>query len=157
MTQPAPQPVPQTAPATPVDRTMVPMILGILASVLMLLGAILFDWLSGFESKGTEASILIFWSPDTEGEASFFSSAGFVVLVIAAITLIAAAMRRWGWVMYGAILAVLAFVLVMVTFYRVEGDPGLGIGDAGLGLWMILAGGILGIVAAVMGRRPAVI
>jgi hypothetical protein len=151
MTQPAPQPA---APAA--DRTMVPMILGILASVLMLLGAMFFDWLSGFESKGTEASISIFWSTDTAGEASFFSSAGFVMLVIAAITLIAAALRRWGWVMYGAILAVLAFALVIVTFYRLEGDPGLGIGDAGLGLWMILAGGILAIVAGVMGRRPTV-
>ena len=147
MTQPA-----QTAPAT--DRGMVAMVLGILGAVLMVVGGLFFDWLSGIKSMGTDASISIFWSTDTAGEASFFSSAGFVVLIVAAITLIAAAMRRWGWVLYGGILAVLAFVLVIVTFYRLEGD--LGIGDAGLGLWMILLGGIVAIVAGMMGRRPAV-
>ena len=149
MTQPAPQ------TASVAERSMVPMMLGVLAGVLMILGAVFFDWLSAFESKGTEASISIFWSPDTTGNASFFLSAGFVVLVFAALTMIAAALRRWGWVLYGGIVAVLAFVLVIVTFYRLGGDPGVGIGDAGLGLWMILAGGILGIVAAVRGRRPA--
>jgi hypothetical protein len=135
---------------------MIPMVVGILAALLMALGAMVFDWLSGIASKGTDASISIFWSPDTAGDATFVSSAGFVVLVFAVLTLIAAAMRRWGLVLYGGIVAVLAFLLVIITFYRVEGDPGVGIGDAGLGLWMILAGGILAIVAAVMGRRPAV-
>jgi hypothetical protein len=132
------------------------MMLGILGGVLMVVGALFFDWLSAIESKGTDASISIFWSTNMDGEASFLASAGFVVLIVAAITLIAAAMRRWGWVLYGGILAVLAFVLVIITFYRLGGSPSLGIGDAGLGLWMILAGGILAIFAGAMGRRPTV-
>ncbi len=147
------EPAPQTAPAA--DTNTVPMMLGILAGVLMLLGAMFFDWLSGVPSKGTDSGVAIFWSTDVQGEPSFFASAGFVVLIIAAITLIAAAMRRSGWVLYGGILAVLAFVLVMVSFYRFEGAP-LGIGDAGSGLWMILAGGIIAIVAVMMGRRATV-
>jgi hypothetical protein len=128
------------------------MMIGVLASVLMVLGAMCFDWLDS-DSQGTEASISFFWSPDTAGGATFFKSAGLVVLIVAAMTLIATVRRRWGWVMYGAVLAVLAFVLVIVTFYRLGGDPPVEIGDAGPGLWLILAGGILGIVAAVMGRR----
>jgi hypothetical protein len=147
------QPAPQTAPAT--STTSVSMMLGIVAGALMVVGAMFFDWLSGVDSKGPDNGASIFWSTDPAAGPMFFASAGFVVLVMAAITLIAAAMRRWGWVMYGGILAVLGFVLVMISFYRVEG-ANLGIGDAGLGLWMILAGGILAIVAAVMGRRPAV-
>lgn len=155
MTEPA-QPTPQTAPAAApaADTGMISMTLGILAAVLMIVGAMFLDWLSAGASKGTEASVSIFWSPDAGGEPSFFTSAGFVVLIVAAITLIAAAMRRWGWVLYGGILAALAYVLVIVTFYRVE-TPSLGIGDAGMGLWAILAGGILAIVAGIMGRRPA--
>ena len=144
------QPAPQTAPAS--DSGTVPMMLGILAGLLMVVGAMFFDWLSGVPSKGADNGAAIFWSTEVEGEPMFFTSAGFVVLIISAITLIASAMRRWGWVLYGGILAVLGFVLVMVTFYRVEGTQ-LGIGDSGLGLWMILAGGVLAIVAGMMARR----
>ena len=147
------QPVPQPAPAA--DTNTVPMMLGILAGALMIVGALFFDWLSGVTSKGADNGVAIFWSTDVEGGPMFFTSAGFVVLVMAAITLIAAAMKRWGWVLYGGILAVLGFVLVMVSFYRFEGTP-LGIADSGLGLWMILAGGILAIAAGMMGRRATV-
>ena len=147
------QPAPQTAPAS--DSGTIPMMLGILAGLFLVVGAMFFDWLSGVPSKGADSGVAIFWSTEVEGEPMFFTSAGFVVLIIAAITLIAAAIRRWGWVLYGGILAVLAFVLVMVTFYRVEGTQ-LGIGDSGLGLWMILAGGVLAIVAGMMARRATV-
>jgi hypothetical protein len=146
------QPAPQTAP---VAGNNTPMMLGVLAGALMVVGAMFFDWLSGFDSKGADNGVAIFWSTDVEGEPMFFASAGFVVLLMAAITLIGAAMRRYGWVLYGGILAVLGFVLIMISFYRLEG-ANLGIGDAGLGLWMILAGGILAIAAGVMGRRPTV-
>ncbi len=146
MTQPARQ------SATAADRNTVPMMLGVLAGILMVAGAMFFDWLSGVPSKGADNGAAIFWSTDVESEPMFFASAGFVVLVLAAITLIAAAMRRWDWMLYGGILAVLGFVLVLITFYRVEGTQ-LGMGDSGLGLWMILAGGVLAIVAGMMGRR----
>ncbi len=147
------QPAPQTAPAANTNSTA--MILGVLAGVLMVAGAMFFDWLSGVDSKGTDSGVSIFWSTDPAGEPMFFASAGFVVLIMAAITLIGAAMKRYGWVLYGGVLGVLGYVLVMISFYRFEGTD-LGIGDAGLGLWMILGGGVLAIVSGVMGRRPAV-
>jgi hypothetical protein len=130
------------------------MILGVIAAVLMVVGAMFLDWISGGESKGTDVAASILWSPDAGSDPSFFTSAGFVVMIFAAITLIAAALRRSGWVLYGGILAVLAFVLVQITFYRVEGAD-LGIGNTGPGLWAILVGGVLAIVAGVIGRRPA--
>jgi len=147
------EPAPQTAPAASGSST--PMGLGILAGALMVAGAMFLDWLSGVDSKGSDSGVDIFWSTDPAAEPMFFASAGFIVLLMAAITLIGAGMRRYGWVLYGGILAVVGFVLVIITFYRVE-DAGLGIGDAGLGLWAILLGGIVAIAAGMMGRRPTV-
>jgi hypothetical protein len=128
------------------------MLLGLIAGILMIVGAMFLDWLSALASKGTDAGIAIFWSTNPAGEPSFFASAGFVVLIIAAITLLGAALGRGGWVVLGGVLAVLAFVLVIVSFYRLEGAD-LGIGDAGLGLWGILVGGVLAIIAGSMSRR----
>ena len=148
MTEPAPM-----APAG-ATRNPVTMILGLLGGALIVIGALFLDWLSGVASKGTEAGISIFWSTDPAADPSFFASAGFVVLIIGAITLIAAAMGRGGWLVYGGVLGVLAYVLVLISFYRLEGAD-LGIGDAGMGLWAILAGGVLAIVAGAMGRGKA--
>jgi len=148
MTEPAPM-----APAG-ATRNPVTMILGLVGGALIIIGALFLDWLSGVASKGTEAGVSIFWSTDPAADPSFFASAGFVVLIIGAITLIAAAMGRGGWLIYGGVLAVLAYVLVLISFYRLEGAD-LGIGDAGMGLWAILVGGVLAIVAGAMGRRPA--
>ena len=148
MTEPAPM-----APAG-ATRNPVTMILGLLGGALIVIGALFLDWLSGVASKGTEAGISIFWSTDPAADPSFFASAGFVVLIIGAITLIAAAMGRGGWLIYGGVLGVLAYVLVLISFYRLEGAD-LGIGDAGLGLWAILVGGVLAIVAGAMGRGKA--
>jgi hypothetical protein len=130
------------------------MILGVVGAILMVVGALFLDWLSGFPSKGTDAGIAIFWSTDPAADPSFFASAGFVVLVVAAITLIGAALGRGGWVIYGGVLAVLAFVLTIISYYRLEGAD-LGIGDAGMGLWAILVGGVIAIAAGAMGRRAA--
>ena len=140
------------APTTTVTRNPFAMLVGLIAGVLMVVGGLLLDWLSGTESKGTDAGFEIFFSTDPSGGASFFTSAGFVVLLIAVITLLGAATSRGGLVTFGGILAVLAFVLVIITFYRVEAAE-IGIGDAGLGLWAILVGGVLALVAGIAGRR----
>ena len=147
-----PTATPQAAPTTTVTRNPFAMLVGLIAGVLMVVGGLLFDWLSGFESKGTDAGIEIFWSTEPAGGASFFTSAGFVILIIAVVTLLGAATSRAGLVTFGGILAVLAFVLVMISFYRLEGAD-LGIGDAGLGLWGILVGGVLALVSGIAGKR----
>lgn len=147
------EPAPQTAPAV-ATRNPATMLLGLIGAALIIVGAVFLDWLVGIASKGLDAGVSIFWSTDPSADPSFFASAGFVVLVIGVLTLIGAALARGGWVVYGGVLAVLAFVLVLISFYRLEGAD-LGIGDAGLGLWAILAGGVLAIVAGMMGRRSA--
>jgi hypothetical protein len=139
------------APAA--TRNPTAMILGLLGGVLMVVGALFLDWLSGISSKGTEAGISIFWSTDPASDPSFFASAGFVVLIIGLITLVAAAIGRSGWLIYGGVLAVLAYVLVLISIYRL--DAGLGVGDVGIGLWATLIGGVLALLAGVMGRRAA--
>lgn len=146
MTQPAPQMAPAAA------RNPTAMILGVVAALLMIVGALFFDWLSGVPTKGLDNGAAIFVSTDVEGDPSFFTSAGLVVLIIAAITLIGAMTARNGWVVLGGGLAVLGFVLIMISFYRFEGTD-LGIGDTGLGLWMVLAGGVVAIASGLMGRR----
>ena len=146
MTQPAP-----TAPATTTSNPAA-MILGLIGGVLLVLGGLLFDWLSGVPTKGVDNGIAIFWSTDVEGDVSFFTSAGLVILIIAAVTLIGAALNRAAWVLLGGILALVAFLLVTINVYRFEGAD-LGIGDYGLGLWAILVGGVVALAAGIMGRR----
>lgn len=153
MTQPMPQPVPQSPMAAP--RNPISMIIGIIGGVLIVVGALLLDWLSGIASKGVDSGVEIFWSTDPAGDPSFFASAGFAVLVVGVITLIGAAFARGGWLVFGGLLAVAAFVLTIMTFYRVE-VADLGVGDAGLGLWTILIGGVLAIAAGAVARRDTV-
>lgn len=144
MTQPMPQPVYTEGSSAP--RNPITMLLGIVAGVLVVVGALLFDWLSGTPSKASDFGIEIFWSTNSVSDPSFFASAGFAVLVVGVLALIGAAFARGGLLIFTGLLATAAFVLTIVTFYRVE-VADLGIGDAGLGLWMILAGGVLAIAA----------
>jgi hypothetical protein len=146
MTEQAP-----TAPGVPTSNPIA-LFVGLIAGVLMVVGGVFLDLVSGFPSKATDSGADIFWSVTPADQPSFFASAAFVILVIAAITLLGAATSRGGWLVFGGILAVAAFVLVMISFYRVEGAD-LGIGDAGMGLWTILVGGVLAIVAGSTSRR----
>lgn len=128
------------------------MVVGLVAGAVIIGGGMFLDWLSGSPSKAADSGFEIFWSPTPAGEPSFFASAAFVILIIGAITLLGAALARGGMVVFGGLLAVLAFVLVIISFYRVQ-LADLGIGDAGPGLWALLVGGLLAIVAGSMARR----
>lgn len=51
-------------------------------------------------------------------------------------------------------LGIVAFVCCVVTLYRVP--PGyLGIGEVGIGAWLLLVGGILDLVGGIVGARSA--
>lgn len=143
-------PAPDAAPAA--TRNPTAMILGVVGAVLVVAGALL-DWISDVpDTAGLDAPVAVFWSTDLSADASFFTSAGFVLIVIAAITLIGAGASRGGVVLLGGVLGVLAFALVVITLLRVE-EVELGIGDFALGLWAILVGGVVTIAAGLMGRR----
>ena len=144
------QPPTQTPPVA--TGNPITMVVGLIAGAIIIGGGMFLDWLSGIPSKPEESGFEIFWSPTPPSEPSFFASAAFVVLVIGAITLLGAAMARGGMVVFGGLLSVLAFVLVLISFYRIQ-LASLGLADAGPGLWALLVGGVLAIVAGSMARR----
>lgn len=102
-------------------RNSVPMILGFIGGALVIAGAF-FSWIAPATSaEGTSMPISLFWSTEfstTDSNPSFLASAGFIVILIEAITLIGALLNRGGWVLYGGILALIAFVLIAISLMR---------------------------------------
>src|SRR5688572_15368365 len=108
------------------------MILGVLGAALIAVGAFA-NWISDSDTTaGVDTPITVFWSTEF-GEAMFLSSAGFVLLIIAAITIIGAVTGRSGTTLLGGVLGLLAFVLIVITLLRLEAFD-LGIGDFAIGL-----------------------
>lgn len=136
-------------------RNSVTMILGFIGGALVIAGAF-FSWIAPATSaEGTSMPFSFFWSTEfstTDSNPSFLASAGFIVILIGAITLIGALLNRGGWVLYGGILALIAFVLIAISLMRVEVVE-IGIGDYGLGVWAIGLGAVVSIAAAMVGRR----
>src|ERR671919_807237 len=104
-------------------------LLTVLGAAGMVVGAFL-RWASFEGSEGVDAPIGVFWTPNVQGDADLIASAGAVFIL----------------------LAVVGFVLVVITIYRIEG-ANLGIGDVREGLWLILAGGILALISGFLGTR----
>ncbi len=136
-------------------RNPTTMILGVIGAALITAGAF-FSWIAPATSaEGTSMPISLFWSIEystTEANPSFFASAGFIVILIGLITLIAALLDRAGWVLYGGILALIAFVLIAVSLTRVQAVD-IGPGDYGIGAWAIGLGAVVSIAAGIRGRR----
>ena len=151
MTQPAP-----SAPAG--TRNSALMILGVIGGALIITGAFL-SWIAPATSaEGVSMPISLFWSieySNTESNPSLFASAGFIVILIGALTLVSALLGRGGWVLYGGILALIAFVLIAISLMRVEAVD-IGPGDYGIGAWAIGLGAVVSIAASRMGRQAAI-
>ncbi|HYH28414.1 MAG TPA: sugar:proton symporter [Actinomycetota bacterium] len=124
-----------------------------LGAILMIVGAML-DWVSG--GKGTEAPFSVFWSFGGD-RAGFLTSAGAIVILLGLLALLGLAFRT-GWLsrLAGA-LGLIAFVLFVITIFRAGGelDQSVGLGDIGIGMWMILVGSILVLVGGFIGTRRA--
>lgn len=130
-------------------------LLTLLGAGAMIVGALL-DWVADVpETTGTLAPIKVFWSVDPGGDASFFTSAGAIVILLGLLALVGLAFRT-GWLtrLAGA-LGIVAFVLFLITLYRIE-FADLGIGDIGLGLWVILVGGIVALIGGFLGSRRVI-
>ena len=129
-----------------------------------IIGGAFLGWLQ-FEGdtggEGIRAPVAVFWSKLTDlgpDPASFTTSAGLVLIVLGLAALIGLALPT-GWLtrLAGA-LAIIAFVLFLISVIRVSGeDTGglveLGVGNIGIGMWLILAGGILAVVGGFFGAR----
>lgn len=127
--------------------------LSLAGGALMIVGVFL-DWLSfqGFTANGTDFEWKVFFTADIAEEPGFFVSAGFIVLLIGIVAVVGAALPT-GWLSrLGGVLGVVAFILYLITIMRVEGVD-LSVGDTGIGMWLILAGGVIALVGGFIPGR----
>jgi hypothetical protein len=134
------------------------LILTLLGAAGMIYGAFL-SWLRvpgvDADAPGTEVEWNVFFSPNAE-PSSFWTSAGFVIIVLGVLAVIGLAFRT-GWLtsLSGAV-AVAAMILLAITFYRVA-EVDLGIQNFGLGAWLIVGGGLLALIGGFFGARRRVL
>jgi hypothetical protein len=115
-------------------------ILTVAAAVLLLVGSFL-EWANGID--GSELAVQSYWSTDA-GTAGFFSSAGLVTAICGAVIILGLAFRG-GWLTrFAGAVALVAFTLVVIQMGR-EGSLDT-LQDVGIGLWFVLAGGVLALI-----------
>ncbi len=115
-------------------------ILSIGAAVLLLLGSFL-EWANG--SDGSALSIESYWQTDA-GTSGFLASAGLVTAICGAVIILALAFRG-GWLTrFAGAVALVAFTLVVIQLGRAGELDSLE--NVGIGLWLILAGGVLALI-----------
>ena len=112
-------------------------------------------------TAGVKLEFSVYYSAEQDptggGDVSFFSSAGLVTIaagVLSLLGLLIAWLARLG----GAI-GIIAFVAFVITLYRVEDQPGFsfGIGNVGIGMWLVLAGAILSLIGGFLVARRTVV
>jgi hypothetical protein len=110
----------------------------------------------GVGLTGVEVSNSVFYSTDDPFGASFVSSAGLVAIALGVLALLGLVFRT-GWLTtLAGVLGIVAFALVLITLFRVP-DASFGIGNVGLGLWLVLAGGVLAVIGGFFGARPRIV
>jgi hypothetical protein len=115
-------------------------LLTVAAAVLLLVGSFL-EWAR--DTDGSELAVQGFWSTDA-GMAGFFSSAGLVTAICGAVIILGLAFRG-GWLTrFAGAVGLVAFTLVVIQMGR-EGSLDT-LEDVGMGLWLVLAGGILALI-----------
>jgi uncharacterized membrane protein YphA (DoxX/SURF4 family) len=130
-------------------------VLTVVGAAGLIIGSFL-DWLSEGPSKGTDVGADIFWSTTPKSDPNFFVSAGFVTIVLGLLVLLGLALRTGTLTRLAAVLGVIAFVLYVITLYRFKGVE-YNIGDVGIGMWIVLAGGVLALIGGFLGARPTVV
>lgn len=125
----------------------------------MIVGAFLV-WLRSYGPAGnvlgTETDYTVFISTTNASGVGFLQSAGLVSIVLGLVAILGFAFRR-GWLTSLAGLGgIAAWVLVLITLYRTR-DQGFDISNIGLGLWIVLAGGILALIGGFFASRANVV
>ena len=150
MTEPA-------ASSMPAPRNTTTMALAVIGGLLTIAGGFL-SWVTDIpDTEGTKAPISLFFQPidANTADTSLITSAGIVVAILGLIILIGAFTARHTMTLVGGVLTLIAFVLVAMNLMRTELVE-VRLGDLGLGVWAIGLGGLLAVVAGVMGRRPTI-
>lgn len=118
------------------------------------------NWIESIDGLGLELNVRMLW--DTNAAPKILTgggadSVGFVALVLGVIAILGLASRT-GWLtsLAGA-LAVAEATLFEITANRADGywtpPRTMSVGDIKLGLWLLLAGGVLTFVGGFFGRR----
>lgn len=127
------------------------LLLTVLGAAGMIIGAFL-PW--AFDDTGTEIEPVVFYSTDVAAQADLLMSAGGIVILLGILALLGMALRT-GWLTsLAGVLGMVAFVLVVITLYRLPAEAEAGIGSVQIGLWLVLAGGLLALLGGFFGARP---
>jgi hypothetical protein len=138
------EPGPVTAGAW-AGGTIARILLTVLGAAGMIIGAFL-SWSSGV--VGTEIEWRVFFATEVD-QVGLLASAGFIVIILGGLALLGL-VPATGWLtrLAGA-LGIIAFVLVLISLYRAQGD----IADIEIGLWLVLAGGVVAVIGGFLGPR----
>ncbi len=125
---------------TPSPWLAVRVILSVGAAVLLLVGSFL-EWFDG--TDGSALAVQGLWEADA-GTAGFLASAGLVTAICGAVIILGLAFKG-GWLTrFAGAVALVAFTLVVIQLGRSGSLDSLE--NVGIGLWLVLAGGILALV-----------
>ncbi len=124
------------------------LILTIIGAAGMVIGAFL-DWTGGM--AGTDLTVRSLWSRSMTGAATFFTSAGIVMIALGLIALLGmAAGSGWPTRLAGS-LGIVAFVLFAIEVFRMTSGAAVEIGA-----WVSLLGSVVVLLAGVFGGRRIV-
>jgi hypothetical protein len=146
-----------------VGGLMTRIVLSVLGAAGMIIGAFL-PWFA-FEPTqvpptagmaGTEIANSVYYSTADPFGATFVESAGLIAIVLGVLALLGMAFRT-GWLTSVAgVLGIVAFALVLITLYRVP-DAGFDLSNIGIGLWIVLAAGVVALIGGFFGTRPTAV
>jgi hypothetical protein len=124
-----------------------------------LVTAAFYDWIQSIGAWGTNLPLWTLWNTNDPAEwaPGNAASVGVLALVLAAIALIGLLPRMWWLTSLAGVLAVAEATLFVVTAVRANGYEGLPrtmtVADIQAGVWTLLAGGVLLIIAGLLGPR----
>lgn len=135
----------------PVGSMLGRVILTLFGAALLIVGAML-DWVNAI--AGTSMSWEAFYRTTLSGGSRFITSAGAIVIGIAILGLIGLA-TRGGWLIrLAGALGIVAFVLFLVQAIRA--DVVNAVDDLQVGMWLILAGGVVTVIGGFLGGLKTV-
>jgi hypothetical protein len=135
----------------PVGSMLGRVILTLIGAALLIVGAML-DWVNGI--AGTSLSWEAYYRTTLSGGSRFITSAGAIVIGIAILGLIGLA-TRGGWlVRLAGALGIVAFVLFLIEAIRA--DVVNAVDDLQVGMWLILAGGVVTVIGGNFGGLKTV-
>jgi hypothetical protein len=135
----------------PVGSMLGRLILTLVGAALLIAGAML-DWVNGI--VGTSMSWEAFYRTTLSGGSRFITSAGAIVIGVAILGLIGLA-TRGGWLIrLAGALGIVAFVLFLIQAIRA--DVVNAVDDLQVGMWLILAGGIVTVIGGFLGGLKTV-